>query len=264
MSDLTENKLACAVAHLGGTVLAPLQEMGRMAIFLLRALVVMVVPPLKFGRLIKRVQFIGFQSLIVILLTGLFTGMVLGYQGYNTLHRVGSTAFVGPMVAFSLLRELGPVLTALMVTARAGSAICAEIGIMRLNEEIDALELMGLNPYRYHIVPVLLGTVLCMPLLTAVFDAIGIGGGYLVAVKLLGVSGGTYFGEMADYLEMKDVMGSLYKSLAFGGLVAWICTYKGFYTGYGAEGVSRATTSAVVLSSVLILVSDYFLTSILF
>jgi phospholipid/cholesterol/gamma-HCH transport system permease protein len=190
--------------------------------------------------------------------------MVLGYQGYNTLHRVGSAAFVGPMVAFSLLRELGPVLSALMVTARAGSAICAEIGIMRLNEEIDALELMGLNPYRYHIVPVLLGTVFCMPLLTAVFDAVGIGGGYLVSVELLGVSGGTYFGEMAEYLEMQDVLGSLYKSLAFGGLIAWVCTYKGFYTGYGAEGVSRATTRAVVLSSVLILVSDYFLTSLLF
>lgn len=263
-SDHPDTPIADTVARVGEASLAPLREIGRMGIFLATTIVTAFIPPLKVGRLIKRIQFIGFQSLVVILLTGLFTGMVLGYQGYNTLHRVGSTAFVGPMVAFSLLRELGPVISALMVTARAGSAITAEIGIMRIDEEIDALELMGLNPHRYLIVPVMLAAVFCMPFLTALFNVIGIVGGYLVSVRLLGVSSGTYMGEMVDYLQMSDVMGSVYKSLAFGGIIAWVCCHKGYHTGFGAEGVSRSTTQAVVLSSVLILVSDYFLTSVLF
>lgn len=235
-----------------------------MGVFLGRTVLTALVPPIKLGRLLKRVQFFGFQSVVVILLTGLFTGMVLGYQGFYTLLRVGSSAFLGPMVALSLLRELGPVISALMVTARAGSAVCAEIGIMRINEEIDAMELMGLNPFRYLTVPVLLAALICLPLLTAIFNTIGVGGGYVVGVKLLGVGAGTYFGEMADYVEMKDVMGSIYKSIVFGGLIAWVSCYKGYFAGFGAEGVSRATTQAVVLTSVLILVTDYFLTSVLF
>jgi phospholipid/cholesterol/gamma-HCH transport system permease protein len=126
------------------------------------------------------------------------------------------------------------------------------------------MELMGLNPFRYLTVPVLLAALICLPLLTAIFNTIGVGGGYVVGVKLLGVGAGTYFGEMADYVEMKDIMGSIYKSIAFGGLIAWVACYKGYFAGFGAEGVSRATTQAVVLSSVLILVTDYFLTSVLF
>ena len=264
MSQESRHYIPAAVARLGGRTLDILRTMGRMGMFLGRTLVTMFTTPLKVGWLVKRIQFIGYQSLLVILLTGLFTGMVLGYQGYTTLNRVGSTAFLGPMVAFSLLRELGPVISALMVTARAGSAISAEIGIMRIDEEIDALVLMGLSPYRYLVVPVLLGAVICMPLLTALFNMIGIGGGYLVGVKMLGVSGGAYWGEMVDYVRMKDILISVYKSLAFGGLIAWMCCYQGYYTGYGAEGVSNATTRAVVMSSVLILVCDYFLTSLLF
>lgn len=235
-----------------------------MGMFLGRTLGTMFTTPLKLGWLVKRIQFIGYQSLLVILLTGMFTGMVLAYQGYTTLSRVGSTAFLGPMVAFSLLRELGPVISALMVTARAGSALSAEIGIMRIDEEIDALELMGLSPYRYLIVPILLGAIISMPLLTGLFNMVGIGGGYLVGVEMLGVSQGAYFGEMIDYVRLEDVLYSVYKSLAFGGLIAWVCCFQGFYTGYGAEGVSKSTTRAVVVSSVLILVCDYFLTSLLF
>ncbi|MFP4176627.1 MAG: MlaE family ABC transporter permease [Planctomycetota bacterium] len=245
-------------------VLNPLQELGRMGIFLFRTLMTVFVPPLKLRRVLKRVQFVGYQSLVIIVLTGLFTGMVLGYQGHYTLSRVGTTAFLGPMVALSLLREMGPVLSALMVTARAGSAISAEVGIMRINEEIDALELMGLDPFRYHMVPIFLGTIISMPLLTMIFNAVGIGGGYLVGVRLLGVGSSTYFGEMADYAELFDMLNSLYKSLVFGGIIAWVACYKGYHTGFGAEGVSQATTKAVVLSSVLILMSDYFLTSMLF
>jgi phospholipid/cholesterol/gamma-HCH transport system permease protein len=261
----TDDQAALAfVARIGAVAIAGTREMGRMGLFLLRTLGTVVVPPIKLGRLLRRVHFFGFGSLIVILLTGLFTGMVLGFQGFYTLERVGSSAFLGPMVALALLRELGPVISALMVTARAGSAVCAEIGIMRINEEIDALELMGLNPFRYLMAPVLIASTLCLPLLTAIFNTIGVIGGYLVGVRLLGVGAGTYFGEMMDTVKPDDVSATVYKSLAFGALIAWICCYKGYNAGFGAEGVSKATTQAVVLSSVLILVADYFLTSVLF
>jgi phospholipid/cholesterol/gamma-HCH transport system permease protein len=252
------------VRSLGAASLFGLGRMGRMGTFLLRAVFYSLTPPLKFHRLVKQIWFIGFQSSLVILLTGSFTGMVLGLQGFYTLTRFGSEAFLGPMVALALIRELGPVISALMVTGRAGSAVTAEIGIMRISEQIDALELMGLNPYRYLIVPNLLAALIALPLLTAIFNVIGIFGGYLVGVKLLGVGPGTYFGEMINYVDLEDISGGFYKSISFGAIIAWVCCYKGFYTGFGAEGVSRATTQAVVLSSVLILIWDYFMTSALF
>jgi phospholipid/cholesterol/gamma-HCH transport system permease protein len=190
--------------------------------------------------------------------------MVLSFQGFYSLTQFGSAALLGPLVALSLIRELGPVLSALMVTGRAGSAMTAEIGIMRITEQIDAIELMGLNPFRYLVVPKFLAAVLALPLLSAIFDVVGIFGGYLIGVKLLGIGVGTYFGEITAYVDMEDILGGIYKSLSFGALIAWVCCYKGYYAGFGAEGVSKATTQAVVLSSVLILVWDYFMTSLLF
>ena len=253
------------VRQVGATSLLSLRSVGRMGIFLVRSFYYMVTPPLKFSWVIKQIWFIGFQSCLVILLTGTFTGMVLGLQGFNTLNRFGSTALLGPMVALSLIRELGPVLSALMVTGRAGSAMTAEIGIMRISEQIDAIELMGLNPYRYLVVPKLLAAVIALPLLTSMFDVVGIFGGYLISGKLLGGIGrGTYFGEMTSYVDMVDVMGGFYKSLTFGVVIAWVCSYKGYNSGFGAEGVSKATTQAVVLSSVLVLFWDYIMTSLLF
>jgi phospholipid/cholesterol/gamma-HCH transport system permease protein len=234
-----------------------------MIIFLGTALLWIFLPPLKWRRMIARIHFIGAKSLVVILLTGAFTGMVLGLQVFYTLTKFGSEAFLGPAVALSLIRELGPVLCALMVTGRAGSALTAEIGIMRITEQIDALHAMALNPMRYLIVPTILAGLIAFPLLTAIFDIVGIYGGYLVGVKLLGIGEGTYFGEMETYVDLSDITQGIVKSLSFGLLVTWVCCYKGFYTGYGAEGVSRATTEAVVLSSVLILVWDYFLGSVL-
>jgi phospholipid/cholesterol/gamma-HCH transport system permease protein len=263
-ANLLRAGLLAPIERLGRVPVAVVANMGRMGRFAATTLVFVFLPPLKFSRVLKQIRFIGFESLVVILLTGAFTGMVLGFQGFYTLARVGSTAFLGPMVALSLLRELGPVIAALMVTGRAGSAVTAELGIMRIGEQIDALEVMGLSPHRYFVVPNLLASLLSVPLLTAVFNVVGIVGGYLVGVKLLGVGAGTYFGEMQDYVEAKDVLGGLYKSIWFGGLMAWVCCYKGYYAGYGAEGVSRATTQAVVTSSVLILVWDYFMTSVLF
>ncbi len=248
---------------LGRWFLDVLREGGRMMIFLGSALFWIFLPPLKWRRMVARIHFIGAKSLSVILLTGAFTGMVLGLQVFYVLRKFGSEAFLGSAVALSLVRELGPVLSALMVTGRAGSALTAEIGIMRITEQIDALYVMALNPMRYLIVPIILAGLIAFPLLTAIFDVVGIYGGYLVGVKLLGVAEGTYFGEMQTYVDMKDIVQGIWKSLSFGLLVTWVCCYKGFYTSYGAEGVSRATTEAVVLSSVLILIWDYFLGSVL-
>jgi phospholipid/cholesterol/gamma-HCH transport system permease protein len=252
------------VRKLGAISLLGLRNTGRMGLFLAQAFLYAVTPPLKFSRILQQIQFIGFQSTLLIFLTGAFTGMVLGIQGFYTLNRFGSAGLLGPMVALSLIRELGPVLSALMVTGRAGSAMTAEIGIMRITEQIDALKLMGLNPFRYLVVPRLLACIISLPLLSAIFNVVGILGGYMIGVRLLGVGGGTYFGEMANYVQMEDILRGVYKSLSFGVLITWVCCFKGYYTGFGAEGVSKATTQAVVLSSVLILVWDYFMTSILF
>ena len=231
-------------------------SLGRFGTFFLHTLATLVTPPFKVRAFLDRIDYIGFRSLLIILLTGAFTGMVLGLQIYFTLSRFGSEAFLGPAVALSLIRELGPVLSALMVTGRAGSALTAELGIMRIT-------VMALNPFRYLAVPSMLAGLVTFPLMTALFDAVGIFGGYLVGVELLGLSEGTYFGEMQTFVDMKDIMLGFWKSMSFGILVTWVCTYKGFHVGHGAEGVARATTQAVVLSSVLILVWDYFLGSVL-
>ena len=252
------------VRRLGRIPLSVVENMGQMGVFLGQALYDTFAPPLKFFRVLSQIRFIGFGSVLVIVLTGAFTGMVLGFQGYYTLSRVGSTALLGPMVALALLRELGPVMAALMVTGRAGSAVTAELGIMRITEQIDELEILGLSPFRYLVVPNLLAALISVPLLTGIFNVVGILGGYLIGCKLLGVNAGTYFGAMADYMGMKDVLIGLYKSICFGGIIAWVCCFKGYTAGFGAEGVSKATTEAVVLSSVLILVCDYLLTSVLF
>jgi phospholipid/cholesterol/gamma-HCH transport system permease protein len=248
---------------IGSEALAIVDSLGRFGTFLGHAVVTMVTPPFKFWAFIDRIHYIGYRSLLIILLTGAFTGMVLGLQIFITLSRFGSEAFLGPAVALSLIRELGPVLSALMVTGRAGSALTAEIGIMRITEQIDALTVMALNPVRYLVVPSILAGLVTFPLMGALFNVIGIFGGYLVGVELLGLSQGTYFGEMQTFVDMKDIMTGFWKSVSFGVIVTWVCTYKGFHVGHGAEGVARATTQAVVLSSVLILVWDYFLGSVL-
>jgi phospholipid/cholesterol/gamma-HCH transport system permease protein len=237
--------------------------LGRFGAFFGLAVGLLFSPPFKLRAFIGRIHYIGFNSLLIILLTGTFTGMVLGLQIYFTLSRFGSEAYLGPAVALSIIRELGPVLSALMVTGRAGSALTAEIGIMRITEQIDALTVMALNPMRYLVVPSLLAGLVTFPMMTALFDTVGIFGGYLVGVQLLGLSEGTYFGEMKTFVDMNDIMTGFWKSLSFGVIVTWVATYKGFYVGHGAEGVARATTQSVVLASVLILVWDYFLGSVL-
>jgi phospholipid/cholesterol/gamma-HCH transport system permease protein len=255
------------IRKLGAVALDYVSGMGLMAIFLGKTIVYTLTPPIKMLNFLKQVRFVGTQSIFLIALIGAFTGFVLALQGYYNLNRLGSVAFLGPLVALSIIKELGPVLAALMVTARAGSAITAEIGIMRITNQIDAIEMMGLNPFRYLVVPVLLAAIISMPLLTSIFDFVGIIGGYLIGVKMLGVEAGTYWGEISNHLDMIDILEGIYKSLSFGLIIAWVSCYKGYYTGtsgFGAEGVSKATTQSVVLSSVMILIWDYFMTALLF
>lgn len=239
------------------------REMGRMLLFLAGTWAWLFRPPFRFRLIVKQLHFIGYKSSFVIVLTAGFTGMVLALQGYYTLRRFGSEALLGSAVALSMIRELGPVLAALMVTARAGSAMTAEIGIMRITEQIDALDTMAVNPLQYLIAPKVVAGIIGVPLLVAIFDVVGIWGGHLVGVDLLGVSPGSYWSSIESSVEWKDVYGGILKSISFGLIVSWVCTYKGYYTRMSAEGLGTATTEAVVLSSVLILVWDYFLTSIL-
>ena len=263
MTDLPLAPPLRPVEWLGRWVIDIVLSLGRFGAFLGQALGALFTPPFKMWALLGRINYIGFRSLLIILLTGAFTGMVLGLQIFLTLSRFGSEAFLGPAVALSLIRELGPVLAALMVTGRAGSALTAELGIMRITEQIDALTVMALSPMRYLVAPSILAGVITFPMMTALFDVVGIFGGYLVGVELLDLSQGTYFGEMQTFVNMSDIMTGFWKSLSFGIVVTWVCTYKGFHVSRGAEGVAAATTQAVVMSSVLIFVWDYFLGTIL-
>lgn len=257
------------IALLGRETLLAVTYVGRFGLFLFTALCCAVLPPYKISPVLRQIHFIGAQSLFVIAFTGLFTGMVLSLQGYYTLAKFGSVGFLGAAVSLSLIRELGPVLGALMVIGRAGSAMCAEIGIMRNSEQIDALECMAIDPYKYLIVPKLIAGMVAMPLLTCVFDVVGIFGGFLVGVELFDVSAGAYFQGMYSSVAWNDIEMGLIKSLCFGLLLVWICAAKGFFLhlerggGFGAEGVSRTTTSAVVLASVSVLVWDYLISAIL-
>src|SRR5438552_3053059 len=251
------------VEQLGAWAVICVREMGRMLLFMLSAFAWLVRPPFRFHQIMKQLHFIGYRSTFVVVLTAGFTGMVLALQGYYSLRKFGSEGLLGSAVALSMIRELGPVLAALMVTARAGSAMTAEIGIMRITEQIDALDTMAINPLQYLIAPKFVAGLIAVPLLVAVFDVVGIYGGYVVGVSLLGANAGSYWSSIESAVEWKDVYGGIVKSISFGLIVSWVCCYKGYFTRMSAEGLGTATTEAVVLSSVVILVWDYFLTSVL-
>ncbi len=254
---------------LGDSCLYQIEQIGRAGVFLAVCLVSMVKPPWPIHPVIRQIYFIGYRSGFVIIFTALFTGMVLGLQGYYTLTKFGSEGLLGSAVALSLIRELGPVLTALMVIGRAGSAICAGIGIMRNSEQIDALECMAIDPIKFLMAPKYVAGIISLPLLTFVFDVIGILGGYIVGVSLFGINEGTFFQGMYASVVWLDIEMGLVKSLVFGLLIIWITTAKGYFLhlersgGFGAEGVSRTTTDAVVISSVSILVWDYLITALM-
>ncbi len=251
------------IERLGALVLDSVVDLGDFVLFLLGSVFYVFIPPFKPRLWIRQIRIIGADSLFLIILIGGFTGMVLGLQGYSTLRRFGSEGALGTVVALVLVRELGPVLAAIMLTARAGSAMAAELGSMQASEQIDALTVMAITPVQYLVSPRMLAGVFSFPLLTAIFDVIGIFGGYMIGVGLLGAPSGPYFNGIALSMGSHDIMISLYKALVFGVVVMWVCCYKGYHAERMATGVSRATTEAVVLSSVLILAFDYFLGSIL-
>ncbi len=252
---------------LGREAILAVKYLGRLFLFFLRGFLLVFQPPFQFDKVRQQVYFIGMKSVFVICLTAGFTGMVLGLQGYYALVKYGSTSALGSAVALSLVREMGPVLTAVMVIARAGSAMAAEIGIMRISEQIDALETMDIDPMRYLISPRIAAALICFPLLTALFDVVGLYGGYLSGSVLLGVNPAFYFARAQSSVEMADIVGGFLKSLVFAAIVVAICCFQGYYTHtraeFGAKGVSQSTTSAVVISCVLILVADYVLTTFL-
>lgn len=261
-------KMINPIQSLGAYSLNKVFSAGRLGMFFIFTIRGIVRPPGKFWSTAKQIQFIGSKSLIVIGFTAAFTGMVLALNGYYELTKFGSEGWLGSAVGVSLVRELGPVLTALMVTGRAGSAIAAEIGIMRIEEQIDALECMAIDPYAYLTTPRFIASVISLPLLAAFCDVIGILGGYVIGVGLLGANAGAFWHSLITSVEWKDVSMGLIKSACFSILIVWVCTYKGFYAGvdegsYGPEQVGRATTDAVVISSIAVLISDYVITSIM-
>lgn len=253
---------------LGRPILKIINEFGGICLFLLKAFLLIFSWPFQLSRIVQQIYFIGVKSLFVILLVALFTGMVLGLQGYYTLVKFGSEGLLGAAVALSLIRELGPVLTAIMIIGRAGSAMAAEIGIMRISEQIDALDTMDIDPVRFLVSPRIAASILSFPLLTAVFDVLGILGGWVTGVLMLDLNSGIYFHRIQTSVEIQDVTGGFAKAVTFALAVSTICCYQGFFThhrvdGFGAKGVSMATTSSVVLSCVAVLILDYVLTSIL-
>ncbi len=251
------------IERLGASVIDSITRLGNFVLFLATAAFYVLLPPYKPRLLIRQIRTIGADSFFLVGLIGLFTGMVLGLQGYNTLRRFSSEGALGTVVALVLVRELGPVLAAIMITARAGSAMAAEIGAMQATEQVDALTVMAINPVQYLVSPRILAGVISFPLLTSIFDVIGIWGGWLVGVGLMGAPNGPFFNGIAQNMSRHDIATGIEKALVFGIVVMWVCCYKGYYAARMATGVSRATTEAVVLSSVMILAWDYFMTSIL-
>lgn len=221
-------------------------------------------PPFEVGEWFRQMVRVGIDSIPVVFLTTMFTGMVMALQMWNGFHRVHAENFVGSAVALAMLRELSPVLVALMVTGRVGSSMAAEIGTMRVTEQIDALEALATDPVHYLFVPRVIAGIVMLPFLVILGDAIGIAGGYVVAVKLLGSNEVIYVENTFKYLELNDLWSGLIKAAAFGLILTLTGCVRGFYTTGGAEGVGRATTTAVVSASLIILLSDFFLTKMLF
>ncbi len=241
-----------------------LEELGRIILLLGRSLVWLVRPPFRVAEFFRQFDFAGTQSVLLIIFTGAFTGMVSALQGYNAMHRYGAESMVGAMVALGLTRELGPVITALMVIGRVGSAMTAELGMMRSSQQVDALSSMAVEPIQYLVVPRIVAATVVLPLLAAIFSLSGMVGGYVVATSYLGVDGGMFMNSVRYYLGPEDVIQGLIKASVFGLIMAVIASYRGFYATGGVRGVGVATTKAVVASSVLVLISDYVMTTLMF
>jgi phospholipid/cholesterol/gamma-HCH transport system permease protein len=252
-----------AIQDLGFLVLRFVDDLGRLTVFTLGVLRALVTPPLRVRLFVDELFKLGVLSLIIIGVSGLAVGMVLSLQGYNTLVRFGAEQSLGAVVGLALIRELGPVLTALLATGRAGSATAAEIGTMVATEQLDGLRMMSIDPMHLVVTPKAAAMVVVMPLLAALFIVSGLFGGYLVGVKLMGVDAGAYMSSLESAVDFRDdVVVSFIKALVFGVLVGLIATYRGYSSAPTSAGVSAATTSTVVVASVSILIVDYFITAL--
>ncbi len=241
-----------------------LAHIGRLSVFTGTALAAIVAPPIYWRLIGQQIMRIGYFSLPVVGLTAFFTGGALALQIFLGGNRFGTEAVVPQIVVLGITRELGPVIAGLMVAGRVAAAIAAEIGTMKVTEQIDALTTLATNPIKYLVVPRLVAAVLCMPILVGIADSIGVFGGYVVATQSMGFSGGTYLKNTVDFATQADIVSGLIKAGAFGFIIALMGCYHGFNSKGGAQGVGNATTSAVVSSSILILAANYLLTSLLF
>ncbi|TAM09782.1 MAG: lipid asymmetry maintenance ABC transporter permease subunit MlaE [Nevskiaceae bacterium] len=243
-----------------------LSGLGRATLFLFQLL---AATPHALARpriLIRQLYMVGTLSLVIIVVSGSFVGMVLALQGYRTLSGFGATASLGIFVAFTVVRELGPVVTALLFAGRAGSALAAEIGLMRATDQLSGMEMMAVDPLRYVVAPRFLAGFIAMPLLTAIFSvmAIGVAGGYLIGVSLLGVDPGAFWSQIHANMHPLDIWQSMFKALVFGAVITWIAVYQGYHAAPNSEGVSSATTTTVVASSLAVLGLDFILTAFMF
>lgn len=253
------------IQALGRKVIERIGALGRAILMLMSALMHVPNPKKGFPLLVAQLYTVGVLSLIIVVVSGLFIGMVLALQGYTILVGYGAEASLGPMVALSLLRELGPVVAALLFAGRAGSALTAEIGLMKATEQLSSLEMMAVDPLRRVIAPRFWAGFISLPLLAAIFSAVGILGAHLVGVDWLGVDSGTFWSVMQAQVSFeKDILNGIIKSVVFAFVVTWIAVYKGYDCEPTSEGISRATTATVVQSSLLVLGLDFILTALMF
>lgn len=240
------------------------ESVGRFILFLCTIVRILFTTRLKYKQLITQMHYIGVGSMSIIFLTGSFTGLALALQSYIGFSRVGAEEFIGLVVTLGMTRELGPVLTGLMVTGRCGSSMAAEIGTMQISEQIDALTTLGIDPYQYLVVPRVLAATLIMPFVTIFSMMCGIIGGYIYCIYALGLNAETYIQIIQERVDLSDITGGLIKSAFFGFILAWVGTYQGYTTRGGARGVGIATTRSVVIGSIIILIANYFLSAFLF
>jgi phospholipid/cholesterol/gamma-HCH transport system permease protein len=265
LPDVRKTKgLQAVLESLGIRVFRAVEDIGNIFLLFLEFAALVFRRPSEIRNIVKQMEEVGVRSLPVVLVTATFTGMVLALQSFSGFQRFQATSFVGSVVALSITRELGPVFAGLMVSGRVGASMAAELGTMKVTEQVDALVTLATNPVKYLVVPRVVAATLVLPVLVIFADLVGILGGYFVSVHLLGANPHVYSEKTFQYLELRDIYSGLVKASVFGMLIALISCYNGFIAQGGAEGVGRATTRAVVTSSMMVLVSDYFMTSYMF
>lgn len=265
MSEIRGGVIGGALQRLGRGVIDAVSRLGRAQLFLNQTLVSMPAGALRPREWIRQTYSVGVLSLVIILVSGLFVGMVLGLQGYNTLVNFGAEESLGVLVALSLVRELGPVVSALLFAGRAGSALTAEIGLMKATEQLSAMEMMAVDPFERVVVPRFIAGIVSMPLLAAIFSVVGVYGGYFIGVDLLGVDSGAFWSQMTAAVSFyDDVLNGVIKSIVFGVAVTWIAVFEGYDAAPTSEGIGRATTRTVVHASLAVLGLDFILTALMF